>query len=103
MGAGGGRENAGVGLPGCWGTTCIGPGPGALTPFACRVEGAVDLADCWGRSFCLTLGRTMGSACGLRLIGPSPPLGVWPGVRPGVRSAGEALMAEVAEGGVRGV
>ena len=45
----------------------------------------------------------MGSACGLRFIGPKPPLGVWPGVRPGVRSAGEALMTEVAEGTVRGV
>ena len=43
----------------------------------------------------------MGSACGLRFISPNPPLGVWPGVRPGVRSAGEALMAEVAEGCVR--
>lgn len=45
----------------------------------------------------------MGSACGLRFIGPNPPLGVWPGVRPGVRSTGEALMSEVAEAGVRGV
>ena len=45
----------------------------------------------------------MGSACGLRFIGPNPPLGVWPGVRPGVRSAGEALISEEAEAGVRGV
>lgn len=45
----------------------------------------------------------MGSACGLRFIGPSTPLGVWPGVRPGVRSAGEALMAKVVGSGMRGV
>ena len=45
----------------------------------------------------------MGSACGLRFIGPSTPFGVCPGVRPGVRSAGDALMAEVVKRGVRGV
>lgn len=95
IGAGGGRENAGFGLPECWGIACVCPGPGALTPFACRLEGAVDLVDCCGRGFCLALGRTMGSACGLRFIGPSTPLGVCPGVRPGVRSAGEALMIAV--------
>ena len=39
----------------------------------------------------------MGSACGLRFIGPSAPLGVCPGVRPGVRSAGEALMMVMME------
>ena len=103
MGAGGGREKAGVGLPECWGTTCVGPGPGALTPFACNAEGAFEPADCCGRGLCLAFGRTMGSACGLRFMGPSTPLGVCPGVRPGVRSAGEALMAKVVESCVRRV
>ena len=81
----------------------ICPGPGALTPFACKVDGAVEVADCCGRGFCLAFGRTMGSACGLRFIGPKVPLGVCPGVRPNVRSAGEALMIKVFEGGMRGV
>ena len=64
-------------------------------------------ADCCGRGFCLALGRTIGSACGLRFIGPSTPFGVCPGVRPGVRpgvgSAGEALMTKVVEIGVSSV
>lgn len=81
---------------------CICPGPGALIPFACKVDGAVEVVDRCGRGFCLAFGRTMGSACGLRFIGPKAPLGVCPGVRPGVRSAGEALMIGVVEGGVRG-
>ncbi len=72
-------------------------------PFACRLEGALELADCCGRGFCLTLGRTIGSACGLRFIGPSTPVGVCPGVRPGVRSAGEALMKKIVESTLRGV
>lgn len=81
-----------IGLPECWGIACVCPGPGALIPFAFKLEGAVELVGCCGRSFCLGLGRTMGSACGLRFIGPNPPVGVCPGVRPGVRPAGEALI-----------
>ena len=56
---------------------------------------ASGIVGCCGRGFCLALGRTIGSACGLRFMGPSAPLGVCPGVRPGVRSAGEVLMIVV--------
>ena len=45
----------------------------------------------------------MGSACGLRFMGPKVPFGVCPGVRPGVRSAGDALIMRVVESDVRGV
>lgn len=50
-----------------------------------------------GRFF-LSFGRTMGSAIfGRRIRGWRPPLGVRPGVCPGVRSAGEALILAMKE------
>lgn len=65
------------------------------------MEDASGVVGCCGRGFCLALGRIIGSACGLRFMGPSAPLGVCPGVRPGVRSAGEALMMVVIKESVR--
>lgn len=67
------------------------------------MEGVLEITDCCGRGFCLALGRTMGSACGLRFISPCTPLGVCPGVRPGVRSAGEALIDKVFERSMKGI
>ena len=91
-GAGEGREIKGVGRPECWGIDCMCPGAGILKPFGCWTGWPFVIGARWGGFFGFF--RTIGSAAfGRRITCGGPPLGV----RPGVRSAGEALILTAAE------
>ena len=86
-------EAEGVGRFGSCGNAWGCPDVGALRPFGCRLGTPFAVGarcTCGGfRGF----GRTRGSTFfGRRIIGATPPLGV----RPGVPSAGEALILTVA-------